>query len=130
LGAESPVEEALFRQGKRYPIERMRQLEEERAESQAAADAEEERLANASAQRYAVQVATFLNEGDAIETLTTLVDGGYDGSLVSSESDGQIVFTIQIGPFPDLWEADRAAQTLDAAYGFESSVTILRGDAP
>ena len=49
---------------------------------------------------------------------------------MTSESDGNLVFTIQIGPFEDLWSADKTAQTLDAAYGHQSSVTVLRGSAP
>ena len=70
------------------------------------------------------------DEDHAAQTLTALIDSGYDGTLVTSESDGNLVFTIQIGPFEDLWTADRTAQTLDAAYGHQSSVTVLRGSAP
>ena len=120
----------MTRHSNRYPIDRMRELEDQRSESRAARAAEVERRAAASAQRYAIQVATFLDEREATETLTLLVDAGYDGMLVSSESDGRIVFTIQIGPFEDLWDADRAAQTLDAAYGYHSSVMLMRGDTP
>jgi len=129
-GKNYAVAEALTRHSERYPIDRMRELEDQRSEARAARDAEIERRAKASGQRYAVQVATFLDEREATETLTSLVDAGYDGMLVSSESDGRIVFTIQIGPFEDLWDADRAAQTLDAAYGYQSSVMLLRGDEP
>jgi cell division septation protein DedD len=106
----------------------MRELEEKRAREIEEREEAAARREAASAQRYSVQVATFLDEGEATESLMTLVDAGYDGTLVSSESDGQIVFTIQVGPFEDLWDADRAAQTLDAAYGYQTSVTILRGE--
>jgi cell division septation protein DedD len=77
-----------------------------------------------------VQIATFFDETRATETLTTLLDAGYDGTLVSSESDGRLVFSVQLGPFDDLSEAERASETLDAAYGFASSVTVLRRDEP
>jgi general secretion pathway protein D len=129
-GRSFAVAEQLIEHSEQYPIDRMRELEEDRAEKRAAREAESERRAAAGAQRYAIQVATYLNEREATEALTTLVDGGYDGTLISSDSDGQIVFTIQVGPFDDLWDADRAAQTLDTAYGYESSVTVLRGEAP
>ena len=82
--------------------------------------------ADARRQRYAIRVATFFDEGEATRNLMTLVDAGYDGTLISSDSDGQLVFTIQIGPFDDLWTAQRAAETLDASYGYSSSVTVLR----
>ncbi len=127
-GKDFAVAEELMLHSVRYPIDRMRELEEKQERTRTDREAEEERRAAAGTRRYAVHVATFFDEREAIETLTTLVDAGYDGTLVSSESDGQIVFTIQVGPFDDLWEADRAAQTLDNAYDFQSSVTVLRGE--
>ena len=122
--------EKLTGHGERYPIERMRELEEKQAAARADRQAEEERQAEASEQRYAVQVATYLDEREATDALTLLIDAGYDSSLITSDSDGQLVYTVRVGPFSDLWEADRAAQALDAAYGYTSSVTILRGEAP
>ena len=64
------------------------------------------------------------------QTLTGLLDAGYDGTLVASDSDGKLVFTIQLGPFEDLWDAERAARTLDAAYGYSSSVRVLPREEP
>jgi len=85
---------------------------------------------NSEIQRYAVQIATFLDETEAMETLTTLLDAGYDGTLVSNESGGRIVFNVLLGPFDELWEAERAAATLDAAYGYSSFVTVVFEDDP
>ena len=127
-GRDFAVAEELTKHSARYPIDRMRELEEKRAREIEEREAKASRREAANAQRYSVQVATFLDETEATESLMTLVDAGYDGTLVSSEADGQIVFTIQIGPFEDLWDADRAAQTLDAAYGYQTAVTILRGE--
>lgn len=125
-GKDFAVAEELNRHSLRYPVERMQELERRQAEDRADREAQAERQAAAQAQRYAVQVATFVDEREATETLTTLVDAGYDGTLETSDADGRLVFTISVGPFDDLWEADRAAQTLDAAYGYQSSVTVLR----
>ena len=129
-GRDFAVAEELTRHSLRYPIDRMRELEERQAKLRDEREAEANRIAEAGIQRYAVQVATFLDENQAAETLTTLIDSGYDGTLVTSESDGNLVFTIQVGPFEDLWSAEKTAQTLDAAYGHQSSVTVLRGSAP
>lgn len=129
-GRDFAVAEELTRHSLRYPIDRMRELEERHEKLRDEREAEAERVAEAGIQRYAVRVATFLDEDQAAQTLTALIDSGYDGTLVTSESDGNLVFTIQIGPFEDLWTADRTAQTLDAAYGHQSSVTVLRGSAP
>ncbi len=110
----------------RYPIERMWEIEEKRANEREQKRQLAEGEASARIQRYAVNVATYLDENEAIRTLTDLVDAGYDGTLISSDSNGTLVFTIQVGPFDDLWNAQRAAQTLDASFGYSSSVTVLR----
>ena len=110
----------------RYPIERMWEIEEERAADEERKLRLAEERATASIQLYAINVATYLDENEATETLTNLVDAGYDGTLNTSESDGMLVFTLQVGPFDDLWSAQRASETLDASYGYTSSVTLLR----
>ena len=120
----------LVRHAERYPVERMRELEQKVAADRETRAEKARREAEAGIQRYLIQVGTFLDETDATEQLVNLIDAGYDGSLAASESSGRVVFTIQVGPFEDLWEAEQAAQTLDDAYGFESSVTLQKREAP
>ncbi len=120
----------LKRQAERYPVERMQELEQDQATAREKRAEKDRREAEAGVQRYSIQVATYLDETEATEKLVTLIDAGYDGSLASAESDGRVVFTLQVGPFEDLWEAEQAAQTLDEAYGFESSVTLQKREAP
>ncbi len=129
-GRDFAVHQELTRHGTRYPIERMRELEELQSAARAERDANVARAAASEAQRYAVRVATFMEESDATERLTVLLDAGYEGRLMTSESNGRLVFTLEVGPFEDLWDADRAAEALDESYGFDSSVTVLRGDEP
>lgn len=114
----------------RYPIERMRAIEDQHARAREQAAIEAERAAEAEAQRYAVDVAAYLDEQEATEALTMLLDAGYEGTLITREVDDRPVFTLQVGPFDDLWSADRAASLLDSAYGYSSSVTILRREEP
>jgi general secretion pathway protein D len=120
------VAQELGRIAERYPIERMWAIEDAKAEKRERRQRELEMEAEAGIQRYGINVATYVDESEAIETLTELVDAGYDGSLISSDSDGVLVFTLQVGPFDDLWTAQRTAETLDASYGYSSSVTVLR----
>lgn len=124
------VAQELSNHAARYPIERMRELERQRADTKLSRVQADEEKASAEMQRYAVVVATFLDETQATNTLTTLLDAGYDGTLVSSDSEGRLLFKIEIGPFDNLWEAERAATTLDTAYGYSSSVTALRQSEP
>ncbi len=120
------VSRMLVRHGQRYPIERMRELEEQRAAEHTSRIEAAESEVLSRVQRYAVLVATFLDETQATATLTSLLDAGYDGTLLSSGSGGRLVFSVQLGPFDDLHEAERAAEILDAAYGYSSTVTVLR----
>ncbi len=120
----------LVRHAERYPVERMRELEEKDALAREERAEQARRAAEAGIQRYQIQVGTFLDETEATEQLVELIDAGYDGSLAASESNGRVVFTIQVGPFEDLWEAEQAAQTLDEAYGFESTVTLQKREEP
>lgn len=124
------VAQELANHSTRYPLERMRELEKQRAAHQQRWLQEAEKKANAETQRYVVDVATFLDEAEATKTLTTLLDAGYEGILFSSETSGQLLFKVEIGPYEDLWEAQRAAGILDAAYGYRSSVTAVRLDSP
>ncbi|MBK7947792.1 MAG: SPOR domain-containing protein [Deltaproteobacteria bacterium] len=114
----------------RYPVERMQELEQKQLSDREARDEKARREAEAGIQRYVIDVSTYLDETEATERLVTLIDAGYDGSLSSRESNGRVVFTIQVGPFEDLWEAEQAAQTLDEAYGFESTVALQRREEP
>lgn len=122
--------EELNAHAERYPVERMRELEAKQQAEREDRDEKARREAEAGVQRYVIDVATYLDETEATEQLVTLIDAGYDGSLSSRESNGRVVFSIQVGPFEDLWDAEQAAQTLDEAYGFESSVALQRREAP
>jgi len=127
---DNSVARELGRNAARYPIERMWAIEDAKLERYARRARESEDELSARQQRYAINVATFVNEDEAIATLTELVDAGYDGSLLSNDTDGVLVFTLQVGPFSDLWTAQRTAEILDASYGYSSSVAVLRQDDP
>ena len=122
--------EQLVRHSERYPIERMQELEQNQSTQRAKRAESVRRTAEAGIQRYLIQVATYLDETEATEQLVNLIDAGYDGSLAASESNDRVVFTIQVGPFEDLWEAEQTAKTLDEAYGFESAVTLQKREEP
>lgn len=114
----------------RYPIERMKALEQDRMVASEKRKEEARRKAESGTQQYVVDVATFFDETEATEQLINLIDAGYDGSLAARESGGRVVYTIQVGPFDDVWDAEQAAQTLDESYGFDSTVALQRKEAP
>ncbi|MCP4909022.1 MAG: SPOR domain-containing protein, partial [bacterium] len=67
----------------------------------------------------------FSNEGEATRMLTRIVDSGYDGTLVSEERDGRLLFELQVGPYIDLEAARQASFVLREVYELDPSMIIL-----
>jgi hypothetical protein len=123
----NPVRAELVKHSDRYPLDRMREIEEQSAESKRrAAEA-----AEAARHRpgYAVLAAVYRSEEAAAELLTELVDAGYDGTLVASESGGGLLYEIRLGPFPELADAQLAAEAIGGAFGLTPSVVVDVPDA-
>jgi general secretion pathway protein D len=118
----SPVDSKLRELGAQYPLARMREIEELQAVARAEAEA-----ARAAAQvtgRYEISAGIFRDQEEAAEMLTTLLDRGYDGALLSSEAGGLLLFELRIGPFDTLKESEDTAETLSDAFGLSTSVII------
>jgi len=120
----APAREALTAHASRYPLARLEDIEEGRRQAAADAEAEREQAALAGRSAYGVRVGVYADEAKAMETLTQLVDAGYDGTLVSGEIDGRTIYEIVVGPFTDLRGADDAAGLLKDVYGFSPTVVI------
>jgi general secretion pathway protein D len=122
----NPVRHAVLDHEERYPLERMREIEQlERA-------AREREAAGAAAPqpRYRVQAGVFADEGEAVEALTGVLDLGFDGNLVSGERAGEVFFEIQVGPYDDLKAAEDAAELLERSYGLPTSVMVEMPETP
>ncbi len=105
-------------------MERMLAIERE-AEAQAAANAEA-RIQSETAPRYGVLAAVFRDEEAATRLLTDLLDAGYDGSLVSGDSEGTVLLELRLGPYESLAEAERVANTVRRSFGVTPSVLVER----
>ena len=70
-------------------------------------------------------VRVLLHERAATELLTDLVDAGYDGTLVSTDSAGTVLYEIRIGPFAELEEAQGASRSIAGASGLESPLSAM-----
>ena len=106
----------------RYPLERMREIEEEHRQAEERARAE---AAEAQAEpRYGVLVGVFSDERQAATTLAELLDAGYEGTLVSGESAGALLFEIRLGPFADLEQAEQAAEVVREGFALTPSVVV------
>ncbi len=120
--SRNPTRARLKVLDRRYPLERMLEIEKLREEkarvAEAAAQAEE------AAPDYAVLAGVFVNQAGATDLLNDLLDGGFDGTLVTDQSDGDLTYRILIGPYENLVEAQDAAGVLRSAFGLAPSVVV------
>ena len=123
---KEPVRSFLRSHERRYPLERMREIEAGRHERDAHAAEEADRAERGP--RYGVLAAVFRDERAATETLTQLLDAGYEGTLVSGESQGTVLFEVRLGPFASLEEAEQAASVARQAFGLAPTVLVERGE--
>jgi general secretion pathway protein D len=120
----NPVRGRLLEHGKRYPVERMREIEEQRRREREGGTLDPTASAGS---RYGVLAATFRDEGAAAATLQELMDAGFDGTLVSGDSSGTVLYEVRVGPFDSLEEAEVASSTLADSFDLIPTVTIERG---
>lgn len=119
-----PAQRAVAALDRRYPLERMLEIERTQAVAK-----EQARLAAASApvvKRYLVLGGVFADPGVAQSTLTRLVDAGFEGSLVSSRASGRVLLELHVGPYADLEGAERAAEALRLGYDLSPQVMVKR----
>jgi general secretion pathway protein D len=120
----NPVRRRLLEHAERYPVERMREIEAE--EERARQEAEAAAVRAADAPHYGILAATFRDEGAAAATLQQLFDAGYDGTLVSGNTSGAVLFEVRLGPYPTLEEADRTASVVAESFGLSPTVTVFK----
>jgi len=120
---DNPVRNAVLGHEGRYPKERIGEIGA--AEAIARANAEAARLAALRAPEFAVQAAVGNDVDAAIQSLQELIDGGYDGTLVSNDIDGVVYFDLQIGPFPTIDEAERASELVREVHGLDPFVVVI-----
>jgi len=116
------VRSAVLDHADRYPLARMAEIEQQRAEQRA-----EQRAAAAegAGTQYGIRAEVFRDPDEAEETLTQVLDFGYDGTLVSGETDGVLLLELQVGPYPTLEEAQEVQSVLRRAFDFDPSVMVL-----
>jgi hypothetical protein len=119
---KNPAKAVLREQARRYPLSRMREIEDERSGRQTAL--KEQKLRGLSPERYVVTAGVFHDEMLAAEKLMILIDRGYDGILVAAEADDVVIFELRIGPYESLREAEGAAEVLNEAFGLSTGVML------
>jgi len=124
---EQPAATALDSIEKRYPVQRMRELE--RIQREQRQQMEDER-ADRDRQRFYVLAAVFRTEASARAKLQELLDAGFDATIVSVEQGGEILLEVHVGPFETRFRAESAADTLRQAHGLSPTVMSLQESTP
>jgi general secretion pathway protein D len=127
--SRNPVRSRILRHEKRYPVERMKEIEEEEKAEVERKRAEAEAALHAP--RFAVVAAVFRDAAAAAETLTEIIDSGYDGTLESTTgANGTVLTQIRLGPYKTREEAERVADVVRQAFGLSPTVATVGEDAP
>jgi general secretion pathway protein D len=121
---QNPTRTAVSAIGNRYPLERM--LEIERQQAVANASSRAAGAAPAPSARYLVVGGVFADSGVAQSTLRRLIDAGYEGTLVSSRSNGRVLLELRIGPYINLDDAERTADALRRAHALAPQVLVQK----
>jgi Flp pilus assembly secretin CpaC len=124
----NPVRTAVLQHQALYPLERMRDIEQQQQQQQQAAEAAIQ--AARSAPRYFLQAAIYSDPDAAVRQLTDLVDAGYDGNLVSGDVGGVVLYEVQLGPFESIEAAERVAKTLRRSHGLKPTVMLAPPEEP
>jgi hypothetical protein len=114
----NPVRARLKEHRKRYPLERMRELEEEAEKAPKRSQLDE------AGERFGVLAATYGDEGAAAATLQELIAAGYDGSLVTEDRSGTLLYEVRLGPFATREEAEDAMAHASASLGLSPTLTL------
>jgi cell division septation protein DedD len=77
---------------------------------------------------YAVLAGVYRDQEEASRLLTQLLDAGYDGTLVSGDVGGGVLFEVRIGPFSDLETAEGAADVIGQGFGLSPDVVLERSE--
>ncbi len=72
----------------------------------------------------------FRDEQEAVELLTELVDAGHEGTLLSGETDGVLLYEIRLGPYDDLEDAQWVTRVLQRSHQLAPTVLIQQPEQP
>jgi general secretion pathway protein D len=122
--SENPTRTAVNAIGKRYPLDRMLEIERQQAVEKSRTRAAGS--APAPTERYLVLGGVFADSGVAQSTLRRLIDAGYEGNLISSRSNGRVLLELRIGPYISLDDAERTADALRRAYALAPQVLVQK----
>jgi cell division septation protein DedD len=120
LHYEDPVKERVAAHTARYPVARVKEIEQVRADERAKAF----EAAHTKGPEYIVQAATLSDPDKAAALLTDLIDSGHDGTLVSAPFGDTVVYEIHLGPFDTLQQANTVGEAVKRSHGLTPAILV------
>ena len=120
---QQPVKEGLAGHTARYPVSRVKEIEDIRGEERAKTAA----AARATGPQYIIQAAILSDPDKAAALLTELIDSGHDGTLVSSPQGDRVVYEIHLGPFASLDQANAVGKAVQKSHGLTPAILVVEG---
>ena len=121
---QNPVRRNLEQLEKRYPVADVPRLREESVARERKRLEEMASRGGIEGARYLLQVAEFENVAAAVTLLESLIARGFDGTIYSSPGPAGIRHLVQLGPFVELENAQRAAREVQVETGLRASVLV------
>jgi len=122
------VRDKLSTLTRRYPVERMGEIERQQTTENERREKAESDSESAQAPKWGVLAAIFRLEGAARTQLTELVDAGYDGTLVSNQQGGAVFYELRLGPYATTEQASHVAEAVRHGYGLSPTVIQLEAE--
>ena len=117
---DHPTYGVMRRLERRYPLERLQELEE--AAKRSAAEAAGEIPQTEPGAPFSITAGSYGDEATAQEMMVRLNDAGYTGELITRRVADAEFFELRVGPFEKWTEAQRAAEVLRTAHQLEPEI--------
>jgi len=125
---KNPTRNRVLELSAKHPLERMREIEQERKEAAERERAEAEAAKHAP--HYALEASMGSDEEAATEFLVELIDAGYEGNLVSRNVGGTLLHDVRVGPYETIEDARKAAENIRRVYDVKPSVVVIAPEGP
>jgi len=120
----NPVRRIIESHTERYPTEMLPQLRERREERAEQRKIERTQISEQAGGIYLVQVSLFRDVQDAVKLLRSLLEEGYDGTLLSREEASGTVHFVQLGPYLTDDKAQQVAREVEAETDLNTVVLV------
>ena len=122
---ENPVRRELETHQRRYPVEQLPELREQKRERERERLRQMEEVRERAGGAYVVQVSVFREADTAVALLERLIGEGYDGTLLSRrESAGELYHFVQLGPYATETRAQQVAREVGVSTGLATTVLL------